>query len=60
MEKKLTIREKQAEDLKSRVFEIMQSEENAIYCPSKVIEIVPVSSEIFVEMAFCFIAKHGK
>jgi len=47
-------REQQAEYLKDKLSELLNDDEN------NPVVICKVGKEIFIEMAFCFIAKHGK
>ena len=50
----------QAEDLKLQIYEILNSRKKAITEPEKVINKVIVDPDLFIEMAHCFIAKHGE
>ena len=55
-------REDEAEYLKKEIYKIIKSldEKCSEYCPDKEIITGHVPADLFVEMAYCFIAKHGK
>lgn len=53
-------RQNQAEDLKIRIYDILKSREEAKLDPDTRITTVHVDSELFLELAYLFIAKHGR
>jgi len=55
-----SFRQNQAEQLKARIYEILKSREEAKVNPDKKIVTVHVDSELFLELAYLFIAKHGR
>lgn len=55
-----TFRENQAEQLKVKIYEILKSREEAESNPDRKIITVHVDSELFMELAYLFIAKHGR
>lgn len=50
-------REKQAEYLKEQLAKLLNDKKENINNP---IAVCHVDKDLFIEMAFCFIAKHGK
>jgi len=55
-----TFRQDQAEFLKEKIYEILKSREEGKVNPDRIIVTVHVKSELFLEMAYLFIAKHGR
>jgi len=55
-----SFRQNQAEQLKIKIYEILKSREEADINPDRRITTVHIDSELFLELAFLFIAKHGR